>query len=270
MLAVYTRLYSRGVSLCPALRRIQKLRDLPLQPLRNRQESFSEVQHYVNPEDVDLSPRPKPTSSTVTSDATATSDADVTSDAPDSVQPSDPALSFNEQTDSNIADLPTSSQQIEDSKIASASWSEDSQLTHLAAGSDPEFEAEPLVTTEPLGIPDFNDSYTELNMEHDQNSPLIGEISLFIDENGSVRLTPIASTSDNTIQGSDEKLSQTLNVQNCPPEVALAAIECGITSKKKQKYKNSFKLGSYLPIDNCFHTWKTLKSKIVENEKKSC
>ena len=71
--------------------------------------------------------------------------------------PPDPALNLNEQTDSNIADLPTSSQQIVDSEIASTSWSEDQdQLTHLAAGSDPEFEAELLVTTEPLGIPDFN------------------------------------------------------------------------------------------------------------------
>ena len=141
---------------------------------------------------MDLSPRPASSTvisdASVTSDATVTADATVTSDAPDSVQPPDPTLNLSEQTDSNIADLSTSSQPIEDSKIASARWSEDGQLTHLAAGSDPEFKAEPLVTTEPLGIPDFNDSYTELDLEHDQNSPLIGEISLFIDENSSVCL----------------------------------------------------------------------------------
>ena len=209
----------------------------------------------TNLEDLDLSPRPKPKASTSVTN-TATSDASKLAQSPD------PAT---EETIVNSPDLPANSQYVVDNEIPSGSLSEDFQIV-TESESIMKFLEEPLVMAEPTGIPDVNDSFTALNVDNDISSPLIGKISLLIDENGIVSVNPSPTKSGTNTLEFEEQQPENPNVTTCPPELALAAVECGITPKKKRKYESSFNLGSDFPNNNCFQTWKVLKSKVAENE----
>ena len=114
----------------------------------------------TNLEDLDLSARPKPTASTSVTN-TATSDASKLAQSPD------PAT---EETIVNSPDLPATSQYVVDNEIPSGSLSEDFQIV-TESELIMEFLEEPLVMTEPTEIPDFNDSFTALNVDNDISSP---------------------------------------------------------------------------------------------------
>uniref|UniRef100_K1QUA4 Uncharacterized protein n=1 Tax=Magallana gigas TaxID=29159 RepID=K1QUA4_MAGGI len=48
----------------------------------------------------------------------------------------------------------------------------------------------------------------------------------------------------------------------CPPDLALAAIEISLTVGRKQLYETCFEHGVNIDGDSVFHTWKKLKSKM--------
>ena len=214
---------------------------------------------------MDLSPRPKAAVSTVTSASSSTSE---NSGASELVEPTESAIEIAvDSTTSVTLDKPvTNTECIVDTQMPSCSYSDINGPNE----SVKEYIAEPVVTTDAVGIPDFDDSFTALNVEAElEQSSFIGEISLLIDENGFVSVNPSPPKTDNNNHKIAKEVNEPSNAQTCPPELALAAVECGLTHKKKRKYEHSFNLGTDLPNDSCFQTWRVLKGKVAEIESKS-
>ncbi|XP_062589263.1 uncharacterized protein LOC134250912 [Saccostrea cucullata] len=67
-----------------------------------------------------------------------------------------------------------------------------------------------------------------------------------------------------TVTGSS--IQQASDDNDCPPDLALAAIECSLTEEKRKHYEICFALGVSLDKDPIFHTWKSLKSKLKSGE----
>jgi hypothetical protein len=80
--------------------------------------------------------------------------------------------------------------------------------------------------------------------------PIFPELSFTVDAEGILHNAESMSIADN----------KAVFVQECPPELALSAVELSLTPKKKRRYNEAFQLGIDMPNDKVFHTWKSLKT----------
>lgn len=90
------------------------------------------------------------------------------------------------------------------------------------------------------------------------------DLGISVDDNGVI--TPIirATQNDNPMveQVTDTSVKPNLQTSSdCPPELALAALECSISMQMKEKYENAYRNGKNLK-EKLFETWKHYKQMV--------
>ena len=96
--------------------------------------------------------------------------------------------------------------------------------------------------------------------------PVFEDITFVVGDDGILTLTNETSGQEPVIQDVFMSDASDNNVSECPPTLALAAVEMTLTPRKKRKYHECLNFNVDLPTDNVFQTWKVLKEKVVAVE----
>lgn len=144
--------------------------------------------------------------------------------------------------------------------LASSATSDNSDDNTLISPSCPD-----ILSITPIGNSSQTEDHQILNVSQPNLSASMSDL-LAIDVSLNANWDDIMFIDENDTQ-SNERTANDTSVSSCPPELALAAVECSLTPKKRSKYQQCLELGiNNIDNDKTYATWKQLKDGVKTNE----